>query len=174
MKQKTIEKIMVVYNELVNTNSDISSRLLADKANTSLRNAQEFLRTELNKNIYSNMNNNHNRNNITILPEYTKLALKELNENSIIKYRTYIMQDISKLFKIGRSTNIENRLSSFITGNPTIHLIAVSNEDIETELHQKLFSKRIKGEWFKLTESDILDLIQNHNFKMVDFMYNVN
>lgn len=44
MKQKTIEKIMVAYNELVNTNSDISSRLLADKANTSLRNAQEFLR----------------------------------------------------------------------------------------------------------------------------------
>lgn len=54
-------------------------------------------------------------------------------------------------YKIGFTTNLEQRIQTFNTASPIPHqIIAVVPGDaaLEAELHDKLSSKRVFGEWF--------------------------
>ena len=70
--------------------------------------------------------------------------------------KTYIMHDgYSKLYKIGKSINPSNREKTLLGQIPLLELIMICDQNIEKEMHQLFSSKRIRGEWFKLVESDL-------------------
>ena len=70
------------------------------------------------------------------------------------KQKTYLIYD-NNMYKIGRSIEPENRLKQIKAHNPAAKLICTIDKDIEKELHNKYKNKRVGGEWFDLTESDI-------------------
>lgn len=77
----------------------------------------------------------------------------------IVNYRTYLLLDIyTKYTKIGKSININKRIKYFKTINPSIQLVTIIDNDIELKLHYEYEHKRIIGEWFNLTENDIINI----------------
>jgi hypothetical protein len=80
---------------------------------------------------------------------------------------TYLMTDASGYIKIGKSQNINKRLSTLKIGNPTIKVINFLDKNIEHELHTIYNSKRIVGEWFDLSSEDLQDIIKKYNFKKI-------
>lgn len=93
----------------------------------------------------------------------TELALKKRRE--LPKYQPgyiYIIKDIdvTGYCKIGCSVEPQSRLRHFGAKLPfrceMIHMFKVKNmRDSESSLHQKYKSKRIRGEWFKLSRADL-------------------
>jgi hypothetical protein len=81
-----------------------------------------------------------------------------------IPQRTYLMTDASNLVKIGKALCPNTRLSTFKVGNPTIQIIAILDKNIESLLHNKYSSSRVTGEWFKLSDDDILDIMNDYGF----------
>ena len=64
------------------------------------------------------------------------------------------------LFKIGRTNNPDNRLKTFNVKLPfeVEYICTIKTDDmfkLERELHFKFASKRLNGEWFKLTSEDV-------------------
>jgi hypothetical protein len=87
---------------------------------------------------------------------------KNINNNQ----KTYIMHDKSTdLYKIGKSVNIDFREKTLAGQIPKIETILYFDNDIESILHQKYKEKRQRGEWFNLSADDILELIEQFNFK---------
>lgn len=79
------------------------------------------------------------------------------NQNKMF---TYIMSmkttnDCDKLYKIGKTKNVEQRLKALKTGSPHIYIVCFGRGISEGKLHQKFADKRVRGEWFRLTLSDI-------------------
>lgn len=71
----------------------------------------------------------------------------------------YLMQ-FGREYKIGTSNNVERRFRELKTQMPyegkVIHTITTGDpEGIEAYWHGYFSGKRLKGEWFKLTENDI-------------------
>lgn len=72
----------------------------------------------------------------------------------------YLLKSPSKAYKIGLSSNPEQRLKNFGIQLPFEvqfeHLISTNNMyRLEKELHTKFASKRINGEWFNLSDDDV-------------------
>ena len=68
----------------------------------------------------------------------------------------YMMSHANGFTKIGRSTNPNTRESTLQAEDPQLELIWYhpgTNAD-ETALHRKFAAKRVRGEWFDLTEAD--------------------
>lgn len=80
----------------------------------------------------------------------------------------YLMHDTTNgFYKIGISNNPEYRERTLQSEKPTIEMICCKEypirpiaEAFEAALHKTFAKKRIRGEWFSLTESDVLVLIQ--------------
>lgn len=68
---------------------------------------------------------------------------------------TYIMTDNTGLYKIGRSSNIETRLKQLSIGNPSLILLLYIEGNYEKDLHDKFANKHVKGEWYRLSKSDL-------------------
>lgn len=66
--------------------------------------------------------------------------------------------------KIGKSIDPKKREIDMKTANPSIKLFAICNKDIEDILHIQYNSYRYKGEWFKLSSEQILDIMSEFNF----------
>jgi hypothetical protein len=72
----------------------------------------------------------------------------------------YLLRSESGLFKIGRSVNVTNRLSS-IRGGSAEHITLIGALHVpdmaktESDLHQKFTHRRQRGEWFSLTDSEV-------------------
>jgi len=97
---------------------------------------------------------------------------KEMKENSnnksekILLQKTYVMIDHNTgFYKIGKSKNAIEREKTLASEKPTIELVLVCENNIETNLHKKFREKRIRGEWFDLQADDILELIEKYEFK---------
>ena len=65
-----------------------------------------------------------------------------------------------KLYKIGIATNVRSRLSGLQTGSTTdlsvVRQFEVGNAiALEAELHALMREKRVRGEWFDLTDNDL-------------------
>ena len=95
------------------------------------------------------------------------------------RYKTnyvYLVKEYnSEFYKIGRTNNLTQRLSTLQTGNPR-RLILVDvidcgdkqlSVDIEHELHELLSHVHIKGEWFK--DSDETQI--SYEFNQVKNVY---
>ncbi len=78
-------------------------------------------------------------------------------ENKItVPMKTYLMKDFFRgVHKIGKSINPQVRERTLQSEVPTIELIHVIDEDIEKHLHEKFSAKRIRGEWFNLSNNDL-------------------
>ena len=85
-----------------------------------------------------------------------------------MSYVYFILDEKSKAIKIGKSINIDERLSDLQTGNPNLltvkHTIKCVSEydsfSLETELHKKFEKYRLVGEWFKF-EDEVFDFVSS-------------
>ena len=94
--------------------------------------------------------------------DYEKLSKerKEFKKEREIKSRFIYIVKSDKYYKIGLAKNTNNRLQSFQTSTPKkVKLIFEKEvEDyvrVEKDLHKKFKKKRIRGEWFKLSKTDL-------------------
>lgn len=79
--------------------------------------------------------------------------------------KTYIMKDSStNLIKIGKAINPKYREKTLQSEKPTIFLFAVCEDNIESELHKKFEDKRVRGEWFNLTDNEINVILKDYKF----------
>ena len=78
---------------------------------------------------------------------------------------TYIIFDKNtKLYKIGKSKNVDKRLCTLKTGNLNLVLVNSYEHIQEKELHRLYKHKKIEREWYELSSQDILD-IEELNFE---------
>lgn len=75
-----------------------------------------------------------------------------------MKY-TYLIKS-GNIYKIGESENPQRRLSNHLTSNPHVQLICYGYGIREKELHKIFSDKRLSGEWFNLSVSDVDKAIQ--------------
>jgi|21_taG_2_1085346.scaffolds.fasta_scaffold11191_2 hypothetical protein len=73
----------------------------------------------------------------------------------ILKDENIKYEDGSSAYKIGKSSNPENREKTLQAEKPTLKLIKQFKKDLEKELHYKYKEQNIRGEWFKLYPSQI-------------------
>ena len=99
------------------------------------------------------------------------LKTTELLSKAITDQRGYvyiIRNENSKIVKIGKSLNLTSRLNNFKTsfgsGLILVGFFYCENyNDLENQLHKKFFDKKVSGEWFDLSEQQILDCIDENN-----------
>lgn len=78
---------------------------------------------------------------------------------------TYLMKDKNTgLVKIGSSSDISVRIQTLSCGNPYLSVLAVLDKNIEKELHLKFADKKIKGEFYNLTNEDVSHIIKKYGF----------
>lgn len=86
-------------------------------------------------------------------------AKTELEQHSKIAGHIYLLKDSSGYIKIGCSENYKKRVRSLQYSNPTVKVIKlIKTKDIiglESLLHETFAHRRIKGEWFSLTDDDM-------------------
>lgn len=74
----------------------------------------------------------------------------------------YILKADFGVYKIGRTKDLERRLRDFRIFPKEfelVHSIACEDEvKVEKELHERYKDKKVRNEWFELTDSDIEDL----------------
>lgn len=83
-----------------------------------------------------------------------------------IIYTYLIIDNHSKLIKIGRSTDVDKRIESLSTGNCNLSIVAVKDADIERMLHDEYGIFRVKGEWFNFSEKKLNEIIEKYDFKI--------
>lgn len=72
---------------------------------------------------------------------------------------TYIIYDnLSKLFKIGKSKNLKKRLQTLSTGNLNLEIVYIIVGDKEKFLQRFYYNKKVSKEWFNLNINDLKDL----------------
>lgn len=82
------------------------------------------------------------------------------------KAKTYLMHDANTQYtKIGKSVNPRHREKTLQAEKPTITMFAVCENDVEKRLHVKYAYKRIRGEWFDLSQEDIENIISEYGFE---------
>lgn len=85
----------------------------------------------------------------------------------------YIIKTTRRLYKIGKTQDLQARLSSYHTHLPiTFRVIrqymASNMEELEGALHVVFQHKRVKGEWFELNNDDLLicdNIARNYAFE---------
>ena len=74
----------------------------------------------------------------------------------------YIIEDTQGHYKIGATTNVIKRLRVLRVANPRpLYLTYYSDpvpfyKTLEKFVHEKFKSKRMNGEWFSLTDTDLV------------------
>lgn len=79
----------------------------------------------------------------------------------------YLVREPLGRVKIGKAVDVQQRLSVLNTGSPyELEIVAVipsSNmRKLENELHRKFAAKRVRREWFELSDEDISEVIQQY------------
>lgn len=70
--------------------------------------------------------------------------------------KCYIIKDVNTgFYKIGKSKNPKNREKTLQAEKPTIKIIKIFRDDIESKLHRIYNSQRIRGEWFNLSKIQV-------------------
>lgn len=105
-----------------------------------------------------------------------KLALIKNAINQINPYertphsstQTYFAVDDSGLVKIGRSNDWKKREGQLKTGNANVRIILVLKDNVETELHRKFYDKQYRGEWYKITKDEIINIMDSYDVEYKD------
>lgn len=73
----------------------------------------------------------------------------------------YILSTWDGIYKIGRTTNLERRIKSFVK-TPNLKLIysrwCRDSYSTEKEIHHIYYQYRVDGEWFRLTDAQTNDI----------------
>ncbi|RFM35960.1 GIY-YIG nuclease family protein [Chitinophaga silvisoli] len=82
-------------------------------------------------------------------------------EQVLIGKCVYIINTGKNLYKIGKTHDLQKRLSSYHTHLPVMFRVirqypAANMDDLEECLHVIFQHKRVKGEWFELQASDLI------------------
>jgi len=97
-----------------------------------------------------------NEDRIFFLEECINKNVGMKRRDSSKEVKTYLMKDnLTKLYKIGRSKNPLNRERTLQSEKPSIKMVKVWSENIETKLHKEYSNYRVRGEWFKLTKVQV-------------------
>ena len=98
----------------------------------------------------------------SIIAEQENRENKRLTKNLC----TYLILDKgSGLYKIGKAQNVQIRLKSIKGMCPTAELIASCKADFEKELHDHFEIKKETGEWFHLSQKDVIWIKNKFNKK---------
>ena len=78
-----------------------------------------------------------------------------------LKTCVYILKTGKNLFKIGKTRDLQRRLSSYHTHLPILFRVvrqypAANMSELEESLHIVFQHRRVKGEWFQLTNDDLV------------------
>lgn len=84
-------------------------------------------------------------------------------KNSKKQNYTYIGTDSSGAYKIGRTSDLMQREKGIKTGNHSYRTVIFIKDDFEKELHDKFSDKRIRGEWFDLSDKDLKFITSNYD-----------
>ena len=80
----------------------------------------------------------------------------KIENKTTVLMKTYLMKDFFRgVYKIGKSINPQVRERTLQSDVPTIELVHVIDGDIEKHLHEKFLAKRVRGEWFNLSNNDL-------------------
>ena len=78
----------------------------------------------------------------------------------------YLLEASNHLFKLGRSFDPSKRNAKFQTLPVTVRLVhKIESSDakwLERTLHHRYAAKRIRGEWFALTDDDVAEIVKLH------------
>lgn len=79
----------------------------------------------------------------------------------------YLIRAANGFVKIGISANVRKRFDALNASSPIeLELIFTKTDmfacDLEAQLHKQYAAKRVKGEWFNLSDGDIRDIIRAH------------
>lgn len=82
------------------------------------------------------------------------------NKNLSTSGYIYVIRSENGKYKIGKAQDVNKRLQSLQTGTPEklelVLTIKTSNKNVlETICHRQFSSKKIRGEWFSLTDDDL-------------------
>lgn len=92
---------------------------------------------------------------------YIPIADKRKDRKKSAKNFVYIMQNRqNNYYKIGRSIDTEHREKTLQSQEPDIVLIEKwsASAEVEIMLHRRFKEKRLRGEWFKLTDDDLEEI----------------
>jgi hypothetical protein len=81
------------------------------------------------------------------------------------KFKTYLMVDERNGYiKIGKSLDPDKRERTLQSEQPKIKLIYVLDSNMESLLHKRFKTKRVRGEWFDLTEAEVERVVMELGF----------
>lgn len=98
-------------------------------------------------------------------------AIEALNKNSniFLRQKTYLIKDNrTGATKIGKSNNPYKREKTLQSEVLSLELLYICDDNIESLLHKKYKDKRIRGEWFNLTDKDIEYIVNKYNFRKAE------
>ena len=101
------------------------------------------------------------KQNINVDIKHTPVKKQSTQRKKNAKTNVYVMIDKNTgYFKIGRSINPSTRERTLQSEKPTNEMLFnyPATNDCETELHDIYSKKRIRGEWFDLSGSDLKDI----------------
>jgi hypothetical protein len=81
-------------------------------------------------------------------------------------YGIVYLIDGGDLHKIGRSTNVAQRLTQLQMSSPVVLKVVclletVCMQQLEQQLHRAFKARRVYGEWFRLSLDDIAEIVQH-------------
>jgi len=117
------------------------------------KSVEEYLRLQTAKNIHPDFED------IALIPEMTADDAV-LDKTRSKAGQVYLIQSDRGYYKIGMTKNIDDRMATFHVKLPfepdLIHVIECEDRRaMEKSLHIKFAAKRINGEWFDLTGTDV-------------------
>ncbi len=71
---------------------------------------------------------------------------------------TYVFKAHGQQHKIGKAMKVKDRFNTLRIGNPDLQIVKKFEGNFETKLHVHFSDKKIRGEWFILTEEDVVSI----------------
>jgi hypothetical protein len=96
--------------------------------------------------------------NIVIKKPFDEVIEYDIIEEPQIRKepKTYLMKNRRNgLYKIGKSITPTHRERTLQSEEPEIEMVKVWEDNIEDRLHKKYNKSRVRGEWFKLTKTQV-------------------
>lgn len=83
------------------------------------------------------------------------------------RVKVYLIRAENGLIKIGKSMDVERRFRTLVSLSPVelellCYFDTLFGDELEEELHAIYEEKRVRGEWFALTKSDVEDIIRRY------------
>lgn len=108
---------------------------------------------------------------------FNSITTNTQTQNTQSSISTYIVMDDDNKYKIGKTCCFDKRVIELKNNigsktNNTIIPVCLIDGNFESLLHNKFKTKRIKGEWFDLTDDEIIDALELTNTSKIKLFNN--